>query len=79
MSTKYDGGNAFPLDDPDHHAFRIKNTDDLKRIQSGMSLRDYFAAKAIQGFCSRTAPMTYELLAEQSYRMADAMLRERDK
>jgi hypothetical protein len=48
---------------------------------SGMSLRDYFAAKALQGVL---AADTEELLsvgaiASVSYRIADAMLKEREK
>jgi hypothetical protein len=43
-----DGGPAFPVADFDHQSFSPKNTDELRRLLSGMSLRDYFAAKAMQ-------------------------------
>ena len=70
-----DGGPAFPREE----------YQDCSRIgQQGMSLRDYFAAAALQGMMSnprleddfsndRTA------LAEIAYEQADAMLAERDK
>lgn len=60
-------------------------------FQPGMTLRDYFAAKAMQGFYScqnwedvgftvstKGAPMQ-ELVASNAYLMADAMLKERSK
>jgi hypothetical protein len=49
----------------------------------GMTLRDYFAAKAIQGFLAYAAhkgiyaPADDEL-ASASYQLADAMLKHRD-
>ena len=47
----------------------------------GITLRDYFAAKVLQGFCA--APdFTWddeERLAKRCYEFADAMLAERDK
>jgi hypothetical protein len=57
----------------------ISDSDD--DIQHGMALRDYFAAKAMQGFCSNP-PGGFESmksLAETAYRAADAMLAERAK
>jgi hypothetical protein len=45
-----------------------------------MSLRDYFAAAAMQGMLSEDAnAYTWVLLAEGAYECADAMLKERDK
>ena len=47
----------------------------------GMTLRDYFAAKAMQGFVQRLGKSTGEpywnVLASDAYKMADAMLRAR--
>ena len=42
----------------------------------GMSLRDYFAAKAVQGFCadSETSGRNGWEIAEEAYEIADAML-----
>ena len=47
----------------------------------GLELRDYFAAKAMQGICS-TLDGDYEsywsVIAEDAYKMADAMLKQRE-
>ncbi len=55
----------------------------------GMSLRDYFAAAALQGMCSNLGAFqqcedhkdksTMESVCETSYRFADKMLKEREK
>lgn len=47
--------------------------------QAGMNLRDYFAAKALQGFCSRSESdkWTPDEMATDSYALADAMLKAR--
>ena len=51
----------------------------------GMDLRDYFAAKALQGDISRYENKdnpeywTTEAVAERSYAMADAMMKARKK
>ena len=57
---------------------------DGSRIEGmGMSLRDYFAAKAMQAWVSQIPPEMMEDMmsrwAENSYEMADAMLRAREK
>ena len=47
---------------------------------SGMSLRDYFAAKAMQGMIINPLAFSYtgdKTLANQSYLIADAMLKAR--
>lgn len=66
-------GPAFPLVF-DHH-------DGTRDIYSGMTLRDYFAAKAMQGLLADRSwqGMTTDQVAEFSYFMADAMLKERSK
>jgi hypothetical protein len=54
---------------------------DLKDVM-GMSLRDYFAAKAMQGCLRadlRLENNTISGLAEMSYTIADAMLKAREK
>ena len=47
----------------------------------GMTLRDYFAAQAMQGLGSQLSvySVTVDEVAELSYRQADAMLKERKK
>lgn len=52
---------------------------DQERIDTGMDLRDYFAAKAMQGFCSRQdlSSDDFSDMVEQSYQIADAMMEAR--
>lgn len=64
------GGPAFPTLADNGHAMN----------QDGMTLRDYFAAKAVQAYL--TAPDTgweFDEVADAAYEMADAMLKERSK
>jgi hypothetical protein len=65
MSNINDGGPAFPF--PTLHG---------SDAPAGMSLRDYFAAKAMEGVLQGrfTDTRTY---AEWAYEMADAMLKAR--
>jgi hypothetical protein len=67
--NKPTGGPAFPALD-------------ARTMLSGMSLRDYFAAKAMQGFmANKSNPMLYqpETDAQWAYMIADAMLEAREK
>lgn len=72
MSNQNDGGPAFPeLGNVGH------NSD--WQSESGMTLRDYFAAKAMQGeLSSGDASHSVENIASRSYAIADAMLRARE-
>lgn len=46
---------------------------------NGMTLRDYFAAKAIQGLISDgVGSLSDEELANWAYKLADAMMKERE-
>ena len=48
----------------------------------GMTLRDYFAAKAMQGLLSRVGHdkiNVHDVLAQRTYQIADAMLKARDE
>lgn len=49
--------------------------------QGGMTLRDYFAAKAMEGLLSTEyyRGMPHRFVAEEAYRAADEMLIERNK
>ena len=71
------GGAAFPV----AHSYLI---------QSGMSLRDYFAGKAMQIQMANTKEMNFwaseysieemwEFCARNAYDMADAMIKARDR
>ena len=68
--SKNDGGPAFPRDH-------------VNEGHNGMTLRDYFAAKAMQGWFASfppDAPLNNKSdLALFSYGVADAMLKERDR
>jgi hypothetical protein len=44
---------------------------------AGMDLRDYFAAKAMQGFLTESGDVVFDSLAIDSYRVADAMMEAR--
>jgi len=49
--------------------------------KSGMTLRDYFAAKTMQGLFARgqyDGKINITEMAESSYKMADAMLKARE-
>jgi hypothetical protein len=43
-----------------------------------MTLRDYFAAKAMQGIINEPALKSYEAVAVEAYKQADAMLKARE-
>jgi hypothetical protein len=46
----------------------------------GMSLRDYFAAKAMQGlYASSFYNESYAVISEMAYKQADAMLKARQE
>lgn len=78
MSKHNNGGRAFPVDsvverdeEGRMHGFQVSS--------GGMTLRDYFAAKFMQGVCANPDKLyDDEPLAKEAYAMADAMLRARE-
>lgn len=78
MNTPNNGGPAFPHANPSYDG----NWDDRRQI-GGMSLRDYFAAKAMHGLLVQSRGSAYasdvKSGAEYAYAMADAMLEARGK
>jgi hypothetical protein len=71
--TKNTGGPAFPVNQqlPEGMANLTPET--------GMTLRDYFAAKAMQGLLAGTLKSSdLSLIARDCYQMADAMLKARE-
>ena len=74
---KKDGGPAFPFLWIDEHAPIAQAV----RHGGGMSLRDYFAAAALQAMHRMVdaQDITASACAEMAYHIADAMLAERDK
>jgi hypothetical protein len=65
---------AFPLQ-------ASENSHGWNAAQSGMDLRDYFAAKAMQGLLStvKDEEWQFEDVATIAYNMADAMIEVRGK
>ncbi len=66
MQEKYDGGTAFPAET-------------TLGYEEGMTLRDYFAAKAMQAIVSRSDFEFEDFAWENAYDMADAMLKAREQ
>ena len=69
MEDKLNNPDAFPCDNKSEG-------------YSGMSLRDYFAAKAMQSVMTGEGYRMYSLpedMAQLSYLMADVMLKQREK
>ena len=67
-NTKNDGGQAFPQAD---------RVGDIATQHGGMTLRDYFAAKAMQGYVSDEEwrdDIDFDGTARAAYKMADAMI-----
>lgn len=69
-NTINNGGPAFPI--PLHPG----QTYTAHSLCDGMTLRDYFAAKAMQSLVSDK--LLSDVVAKWSYEMADAMLRARE-
>ena len=72
MTDTKDGGPAFPrpLSTDDH-----REPCNVEFAQSGMSLRDFFAAHALTGMLADKTPAKYyDEIAGHAYRFADAML-----
>jgi hypothetical protein len=70
MSDTNTGGPAFPT------------ATLAQKTEGGMTLRDYFAAKAMQGIIASEQPgdenfATLEMYARDAYKYADAMLKAR--
>ncbi|MHC3921704.1 MULTISPECIES: hypothetical protein [Alcaligenes] len=77
MKTRVnDGGPAYPIADWDYQTFEPKNVEEVRRLLSGMSLRDAFAISALP-MCM-TAEVDVETAALMAYGMAEAMLRARN-
>jgi len=73
-----DGGPAFP------HKRQIRCNGEVIDyvMESGISIRDYFAAAALQGLIASRGSMSTRFLAEDDasyvYEIADAMLKARE-
>lgn len=67
MDQVKDGGPAFPVSE-----------EALMRNLPGMTLRDYFAAKAMQGMLAAAENYRTHELTGFAYQVADAMLKARE-
>ena len=68
--SKDTGGPAFPA--TNHHGHKLE----------GMTLRDYFAARVMQGLLATDidcGPKYAQIIADNAYGLADAMLKAREK
>ena len=56
-------------------------SDKGRQLDTGMDLRDYFAARAMQAYMSRQLIDGFDedVIAEMSYKVAEAMMRARDE
>ncbi|HHT5684734.1 TPA: hypothetical protein ACTZF9_004343 [Raoultella planticola] len=74
--SKETGGQAFPRQQWEYDG----QNNVLQYQEEGMTLRDYFAAKAMQGMLSNPAwnHWSTEQHAEHAYGVADAMLKARE-
>lgn len=90
--SKETGGSAFPVDRQCAHAQAMESVgagdetryiEEVNKISGGMTLRDYFAAKAINGILSDPnaglLDSNLEHFARIAYKTADAMLKAREK
>ena len=70
MMSKETGGQAFPSPDCGHGS-----------PYTGMTLRDYFAAKAMQSMLPAYGSIPYPMdnLSTQAYAQADSMLKAREQ
>ncbi len=82
MSEPIDGGQAFPQMAYSASESQIYGRDTFVP-RDGMSLRDYFAAKAMQSFAHYQLKAECDIddaqVATWAYKIADAMLLERAK
>ncbi len=73
MSAVNDGGPAFPS------TIQYFPDDKNANEEQGMTLRDWFASQAMAGLVSYVVEgATFENVAEDAYKAADAMLKARE-
>lgn len=86
--TKETGGPAFPQDYAHTKVLvdmqrvgdiTVNQLSDWSKQLAGMTLRDYFAAKALSGLLAHPASDAHsdKEIAQQAFNMADAMLKAR--
>lgn len=82
MDEKNNGGPAFPQPCAENG---WASNNEYGQAGGGLSLRDYFAAKAMQAYVTqelircKSGQSVDSAIAEMAYEVADAMLAERNK
>ena len=70
------------MNDETHYAFphKFQSGPDETTICFGMTLRDYFAAKAMQGIVANpnAQGLSYEAISMRAFAQADSMLKARE-
>ena len=83
MSTPNDGGSISPIMTNSRFIDHQTMTEDVLTPKGGLSIRDYFAAAAMQAYLSGRKvdgrDTLHEYVAITCYQYADAMLAERNK
>jgi len=91
MKTPDTSSPAFPglYSTPGYGCARRTADGELEEHTTGMTLRDYFAAKALQGMmannnvalvdCLTGSPEDIQAIAKTAYALSDAMLAQREK
>jgi hypothetical protein len=87
MSEKNTGGPAYPSETIKHYEYMTYDgyqdvAKPIHEMHPGMTLRDYFAGQALAGILAANVWKEYgipDYPEAKAYRMADAMLQERDK
>jgi hypothetical protein len=69
------------MTDETHYAFphKFQSGPNETTICFGMSLRDYFAAKAMEAIMTRSSGTPFPSVANYAYAQADAMLKAREQ
>lgn len=78
MDKRNDGGPAFPSEHDEPVINFLGHERIVRCYTEGLSLRDYFAAKAMPEIYQRVDIGGFEKVASLSYQMADAMLKARE-
>jgi hypothetical protein len=73
MSEQNTGGPAYPTNNWE------KMVPQSTGYHEGMTLRDYFAAQAMQGLLAGTQTSDAGMIVRDSYRVADAMMKAREQ
>jgi hypothetical protein len=81
IMEKLNNPHVYPSTQIDWNESTIQNRTVYLRQEEGITLRDYFANSAMQAFTSvwyEDAKNTPESIAKKSYKLADAMLKQRE-